>query len=221
MSSGSSIAVSLRSAASNGLSSFSEVNSALNSSIVKDMSMVFTSLLARIVWIVSTEAGRWPAAPATSRCVVVIVPSHLLPPTSSPGKCSKPCPRGDLCKVTSLATPPGTGARSGLQEFPGDLQRDVLCPHLWERLPLIITFYYYNRNRDMWQVRSVMITLYVSLFNSGLCSPHGITMESVSCSITMSGVSSQRLVCMSSQKARRKMSVASTFTVPAGGAANS
>jgi hypothetical protein len=40
---------------------------------------------------------------------------------SFPGKCSEPRPRGDFCRVTSLATPPRTGAESVFKDFPGEL----------------------------------------------------------------------------------------------------
>jgi uncharacterized membrane protein YbhN (UPF0104 family) len=52
---------------------------------------------------------------------------RLTPPTPPdrggfPGKCSEPRPRGDFCGVTSLATPPETGAESIFKDFPGDLR---------------------------------------------------------------------------------------------------
>jgi hypothetical protein len=52
---------------------------------------------------------------------------------SFPGKCSEPRPRGDSCKVTSLATPPGTGAESIFKDFPGDLNQ---ADRSWDHLSL-------------------------------------------------------------------------------------
>ena len=45
----------------------------------------------------------------------------LMDALSFAGKCSESHPRDDLRRVTSLATPPRTGAESVFKDFPGDL----------------------------------------------------------------------------------------------------